>query len=88
MSKFTFKIRKRKFKKWWSTITPISTKRTITSYPKSLNIKSDHDIWCWKSRFWLWAGKICKGVKPSYKISKPSLGNWIFNDKTYTHKRL
>jgi len=34
-------ILKRKFKQRWSTILPISTKRTITSHPKSLNIKKN-----------------------------------------------
>ena len=32
-------IMKRKLKQWWSTILPISTKRTITPHLKSLNIK-------------------------------------------------
>ena len=31
-------IIQRKFQQWWSTIPPISAKRTTTSYPKSLNI--------------------------------------------------
>jgi len=30
---------KRKFKQWWSTIPPISTKWTIISHLNSLNIK-------------------------------------------------
>jgi hypothetical protein len=33
------RIIKRKFKQWWSTIPPISTKRTITSNLNSLNTK-------------------------------------------------
>ena len=32
---------KRKSKQWWSTIPPISTKRTTTSHPKSLNMKKN-----------------------------------------------
>jgi len=35
---------KRKFKQCWSTIPPVSTKQTITSRIKSLNIKKDHDV--------------------------------------------
>ena len=30
---------KRKFKQWWSTISPISTKQTTTSHLKPLNTK-------------------------------------------------
>jgi hypothetical protein len=41
---------KRKFKPWWSTISPISTNQTVTSHLKSLNMKKNLDIWCWKSR--------------------------------------
>ena len=33
------RIMKRKFKQWWSTNPPISTKQTITSHIKPLNIK-------------------------------------------------
>jgi len=32
-------IMTRKFKQWWSTISPISTKRAITSHLISLNTK-------------------------------------------------
>jgi hypothetical protein len=35
---------KRKFKQCWSTIPPVSTKQTITSRIKSLNIKKDHGV--------------------------------------------
>jgi hypothetical protein len=39
-------IMKTKFKQWWSTNPPISTKWTITSHLNSLNIKKKyHDIW-------------------------------------------
>jgi len=34
-----YQIMKRKFKRWWSTIQPISSKRTITSDLHSLNTK-------------------------------------------------
>jgi len=37
-------LMKKKIKQWWSTITPISTKRTITSHLFSLNTKrGDHN---------------------------------------------
>ena len=35
---------KRKFKQQWTAIPPISTKRTITSHLKSLNIKRSMEI--------------------------------------------
>jgi len=41
---------KRKFKQLWSIIPPISIKWTITSHFKT---RKDHDIWCWKSWYWL-----------------------------------
>jgi hypothetical protein len=34
---FPYRIMKRKYKQWWSTIPSISTKRTITSHLNSLN---------------------------------------------------
>ena len=37
---------------WWTTISPMSTKETITSDLKSLDIKKDHDIWRRKSKSW------------------------------------
>jgi hypothetical protein len=37
-------VMKRKFKEWWLTIPPISTKRTTTFHLKSLNRKKDKDI--------------------------------------------
>ena len=44
-------IMKRKFKQWWPTIPPISTKKTITSHPNWTHWtkKKDHDIWRWNS---------------------------------------
>jgi hypothetical protein len=41
-------IRKWEYKQWWSTIPPISTKRTITSDLLSLNTnkKGNNDMWC------------------------------------------
>jgi hypothetical protein len=47
---WTYKI---KFKQWWSTIQPISTKRTSTSHLKPLSVKRPRHMWRWKSRFWL-----------------------------------
>jgi len=42
---------KRKFKQWWSSIPPISRKRTVTSHLNwSRWIQKDHDMWHWKSR--------------------------------------
>jgi len=35
-------IMRRQFKQWWSTFTPISTKRTIASHLDSLNTKRPH----------------------------------------------
>jgi hypothetical protein len=40
---------KRKFKQWWSSISPISTKWIITSH-LNWTQKWPHDIWHWKSR--------------------------------------
>jgi hypothetical protein len=37
-------------KQWWSTILPISTKRTITSQLNSLNTEKEYDIWRWKRK--------------------------------------
>jgi len=44
---------KRKFKQWYSTIAPISTKRTTTSHTNSPRTLKTHDIWRWKSKSWL-----------------------------------
>ena len=44
---FFFKIMKRKFKQWWTTI---PTKWTTTSHLKTSEHKKDHYIWPWKSR--------------------------------------
>jgi len=41
---------KRKLKQWWSTIPPISTKRTFTSHLNSLDTNKYHAKWRWKSR--------------------------------------
>jgi hypothetical protein len=50
---YFFYFMKIKFKQWWSTIPPISPKRTVTFHLTSLNIKTLYDIWSWKSRLWL-----------------------------------
>jgi len=39
---------KRKFKKWWSAISPISTKQTIVSHINSHKHKKDDNIWRWE----------------------------------------
>jgi len=39
----------KKFKQWWSTIPPKSTKWTTTSHLKQLNTNKHHEIWLWKS---------------------------------------
>ena len=45
---------KRKFIQWWSTMPPISTKRTINSHLMNKKRgKGDNEIWRWKSRSWL-----------------------------------
>jgi len=48
---------KRKFKQWWSSIPPISTKWAITFL---LNwtpwTQKDHDVCHWESRSWLGTG--------------------------------
>jgi hypothetical protein len=47
-------IMKRKVKQWWSSITSISTKGTITSHPNWTHwTLKDRGIWRWKSRSWL-----------------------------------
>jgi len=43
-------IMKRKCKRWWSTIPPLSSKRTITSYLHSPNAHT-HTHTCWKSMY-------------------------------------
>jgi len=43
-------IMKRKFEQWWSSIPPISTRRTFIFHPSRTHCskhKLDHDIWCW-----------------------------------------
>jgi hypothetical protein len=47
---------KLKFKHWLSTIPPLSTNQTIVCHLNSLNIKRNHNIWCWKSKYWLGTG--------------------------------
>ena len=45
---------KRKVKQWWSIIPPISAKWTNWQSPQTIeHILKDHDIWHWKSRYWL-----------------------------------
>ena len=59
---------------WWSTIPPISTKRTITSDLKSLNIikTTKYTIWHWKSRsYTLGQAHKCGGVTLVNEITTP-----------------
>ena len=59
---------------WWSTIPPISTKRTITSDLKSLNIikTTKYTIWHWKSRsYTLGQAQKCGGVTLVNEIPTP-----------------
>ena len=48
---------KRKFKQWWSSIPPISTKRTINSHLNwTHKIQKKHGVWRWISRSWFRTG--------------------------------
>ena len=58
---YQYQQNKRKFKQWWSSIPPISAKRTITSH--LYWTQKDNDKSHWKSRFWLGIGTQCGGVK-------------------------
>jgi len=50
-------IMKRKFKLLWSSISPISAKRPITSHLNWTHWTQEaHDKWRWKSRSWLGTG--------------------------------
>ena len=45
-------------KQWWPPILPMSTKRTITSHLIWTHwTQKDYEIWGWKSRSWLGAGR-------------------------------
>jgi len=47
---------KRKFKHWWSSIPPISTKWTITSHLNWTHwTQKDHDRWCRNSGHAFWS---------------------------------
>ena len=61
--------------KWWSRI---STKRTITSYLKSLDSKYDHEI-LGQTQSYDW-------VKPvnDHELPNPTLFIWISNGNAYT----
>jgi len=62
---------KRMFKQWWSSIPPISTKRTITTQLNwTHRTQKYHDIWRGKSR-----------------SCHSHLHNWISNGNTYINKR-
>jgi hypothetical protein len=55
---------KRKFKQWWLTMPPTSTKRTITSHLKSLNTKKTMTYYIGNSDPCLGLSQQCDGVKP------------------------
>ena len=81
----SIRIMKKEFKQWWSSVSPISTKRTITSYRKWIHWtlkRTRHlifEILTWDKNM---AGLIwLKGNQPS------PLDTWIFNDNTYINKR-
>ena len=66
------RIMKRKFKQWWSTIQPISTKRTTTSHRNSLNTKKDQDICRRKCRPWrLTSANMWQGYIGWYNLNHP-----------------
>ena len=54
---------KRKFRQRWSTIPPLSTKRTITKFQIIEHLKKTHCIWRWKSKSDLGQAHTCGGVK-------------------------
>ena len=55
---------KRKFKQWWSSIPPVSTKRTITSHLNWTHwTHKDHDMWRLESRSWVRTDTNMCGVK-------------------------
>jgi hypothetical protein len=65
LKRMTF-VMKRKLKQWWSTISPISTKRTITSHHLAGHKKKPNDKWHWKSS--------CGGFKLVNRIQTPPFG--------------
>jgi len=71
-----------KFKHWWSSTPPISTKRTITSH---LNwTQTDHDIWRKKSRPIAWGRyRHLAGLNLLIRSQHSPLDYWISNDNTY-----
>ena len=50
-------MKRRKFKHWWSTISPKSTKLAIVSL--NSKHKKDHDIWHWKSSRFRTVTRMC-----------------------------
>jgi hypothetical protein len=74
---------KRKFKQWWSIISPISTKRTITFHLYSLNTKKHHDI-CQTDKCWShWLYWELEGFPQSHTTSEDKL-NQKLNTKIWT----
>jgi hypothetical protein len=66
----------------------IATKRTITSYCKTLNVKKPTTYEVESSGYDLGPPNTCGGVKPVDQIPNPSpLDNGIYNSNTYINKR-
>jgi hypothetical protein len=80
-------LRKRKFKPWWSTITPISTKRTITSHLYSLNVLPSIVLMTIKQSLWNSGQTISNKLCNRYKviIDKISIFCNQGSRKTYIH---
>ena len=79
-------LMKRKFKQWWSTIPPISTKPTIISPLHLLNTKKDHDIWRSKFRSWLGTGtQNVAGLNWIMESQFSPLNDWISNCNVQTN---
>jgi len=70
---------KGKFIKWWSTIPPISTKRTIPFHTNSLNTQTNiprHITWL---EIWLGTGTKYGGLNRLMVFQLSPLDNWIIN---------
>ena len=83
---------KRKFKQWWSTIPPISTKTSIHFLPQIIEHRKQttaYDANVGDSCAGLRQAQHCGRVKPVNGISNsPILDNWIFNGNTHINKWL
>jgi len=71
----SYHFMKRKFKLWWSSIQPISTKQTITSHLNwTHRTQKKHDMWPWKSRSWHGQEQKCGRIIPVNRIL--TLSSW------------